>query len=91
MRKTLDNTRSNPINALGADEDGKIRVYMCLTDYECELGLANCGHSVYPTLELCLELRQCANQCGVVRVVIEVEEIVQEPTGYLAEVEDDKK
>ena len=81
MRKTLDNARANPIEALGAYEDGKIRGYMCLTDYECEMGLAACGHSIYQTLELCLELRQCADQCGIVKVAIEAEDIVQEPTG----------
>ena len=33
------------------NEDGSVIVYMCGTDWECEVGMASGGNTVYPSVE----------------------------------------
>lgn len=53
--------------------------YMCLTDFECELGAAKGGNGVYPSIEDLRENRKCVDQCGIAKVKVECVEIIQEP------------
>ena len=53
--------------------------YMCKTDFECELGLAEGGNIVYPSVENLKKYKKCWDLCGVVKVeVLFVEEVVPE-------------
>lgn len=56
-----------------------IEGYMCLTDYECELGVASGGIAVYSSLEDVLATRRCTKECGVVKVAVSFIEVVLEP------------
>ena len=63
-------------------EEGKDYVlgYMCLIDFECELGGAADGNHIYPSVEECREGRKCTEQCGIVEVKVEATRIVQKGT-----------
>lgn len=62
-------------------EDGEDFVigYMCLTDFECEIGAACGGNSVYPSVEDIRKHRRCVETCGIVEVEVRARRIVQEP------------
>ncbi len=50
--------------------------YMCGVDFQHELGCAQGGNIVYPSVKDLMENRPCAEQCGVVQVKIELGEWV---------------
>lgn len=54
--------------------------YMCLVDYECELGCADDGNKIFPSIEDCREYRGCTDACGIVEVEVRARKIVQEPS-----------
>lgn len=56
---------------------GEVHGYMCLVDFECELGAARGGNTVYPSIEDCRRHRKCVASCGIVKVAIRALEIVQ--------------
>lgn len=56
--------------------------YMCLVDFECELGFADCGNVVYPSVESLKERRKCFEGCGIVKVAVKTVEIVQAAKDY---------
>jgi len=65
--------------ALGAeDQAGVVYGYMCMTDFECEIGMACGGNIVYPSLEDIKKERKCLDQCGIVKVAVVAVEIIQE-------------
>ena len=43
-------------------------LYMCLTDYVCELGEASGGTPVYASIEDLKATRSCVSECGIVAV-----------------------
>lgn len=49
---------------------GGMKVFMCMVDYEVELGSAAGGASVYSSLEDLVENRPCVFDCGVMEVEI---------------------
>lgn len=53
--------------------------YMCLIDFECELGAALGGNTIYPDIEDCIERRKCTDHCGIVEVEVRARRIVREP------------
>ena len=61
------------------DTPGEVHGYMCLVDFECELGSAEGGNRIYPSIEDCRERRKCVSSCGIVKVAVRALEIVQEP------------
>jgi hypothetical protein len=67
---------------MGRENDGDKHVtgYMCLVDFECEIGLASGGNIVYPSIEECREGRKCVGGCGIVEVEIRATRVVQEPS-----------
>lgn len=63
--------------AFGCDESGVIG-YMCLTDFEHELGCAKGGNVIYPSESDLRENCRCIPQCGVVKVKVIGVEVLQE-------------
>lgn len=53
--------------------------YMCLTDFEHELGCAMGGNTVYPSERNLRVNCRCIPQCGAVEVKVIGTEILQEP------------
>lgn len=54
--------------------------YLCGTDFEIELRECPTGARIYPTLEdLKEEAGKCLDECGIVKVRIDLVEWVQEP------------
>jgi len=62
-----------------ADEDGVTIGYMDMTDFEFELGMAQSGNVVYPSVEDVLRHRKCASECGIVEVEVKFRRVVMEP------------
>ena len=52
--------------------------YMCLTDFECELGMACGGNTVYPSERNLRKHRKCVPECGIAKVEVIGLEIIQE-------------
>lgn len=61
-------------------EDDFATGYMCLVDFECEIGMASGGNVIFPSIEDCRENRKCVSSCGIVEVEVRARRIVQEPT-----------
>ena len=59
-------------------EDQHEELYMCKVDFECELGLAAGGNMVYSSVEDLKECRPCVKECGIVKVRVELVDVVQE-------------
>lgn len=55
--------------------------YMCLTDFECELGAASGGNVVYPSVDDLRANRRCVDGCGIAEVKIIGVRVVQEAKG----------
>lgn len=53
-------------------------LYMCKTDFDHELGNAAGGVKVYSSLEDLAASRPCVTECGIVKVRVEVVEIVKD-------------
>ena len=56
--------------------------YMCLTDFECELGLASGGNTVHPSVEDLQKRRACVSGCGIVEVKVLFSRVVLPPKDY---------
>jgi hypothetical protein len=54
--------------------------YMDYTDFCHELGEASGGNEIFPSLNETLEFNPCAKHCGVVKVKIELVEVVNPPS-----------
>ena len=65
-----------PFGRRNPDDDFVIG-YMDLIDFECELGCASDGNTVYPTIEDLKQARPCVEQCGIVEVEVRFRRIVQ--------------
>ncbi len=52
--------------------------YMCKVGFDWELGHAIGGNKIYPSVEDLKENCRCVEECGIVKVRIELEEVVQE-------------
>jgi len=63
------------ISAVWAEDDGGVIGYMCLTDWEVELGGAMGGNTVHPTPD---EVK-CGPGCGVVEVRVYFSRLVSPP------------
>jgi hypothetical protein len=76
MSETTDLPQST-----NAEEGGAERGYMCLIDWEWELGAASGGNRVYPSVEDLLRCHTCADACGVVEVEVRITRLVSAGTG----------
>lgn len=45
-------------------------LYMCKTDFECELGRASGGNTVFPSIEDAKKRLKCWEGCGIVEVKV---------------------
>jgi len=63
-----------------AEPDGEVIGYMCRTDFECELGAASGGNTIYPSVEDLKRYKPCAESCGVVEVEVRYRRIVEPGT-----------
>lgn len=59
---------ADPIHSMNAEDDGTVIGYMCTTDWECELGAAQGGNTIFASMEDALETLNCARGCGIVEV-----------------------
>lgn len=66
-----------PTIPMFAEGEDAAHGFMCLTDFECELGNADGGSTVYSTVEELRERRPCVAGCGIVKVEVRALEIVQ--------------
>lgn len=61
-------------------EDGPVTGYMCLIDWECELGAACDGTCVYPSEADLRACRSCVEECGIVEVEVRIRRVVHPGT-----------
>ena len=61
------------------EEGYSVTGYMCLTDFECELGMACGGNTVYPSENNLRKYRKCVPQCGIAKVKVVGIDVLQEP------------
>jgi len=52
--------------------------FMCLTDWQWELGEALGGNMVYPDLKDLKKHRVCVEDCGIVRVKIVLDKVIRD-------------
>lgn len=50
--------------------------YMCKVDFDWELGEALGGTTIYPSIDDLKSKRPCVFTCGIVKVKVELEEVV---------------
>lgn len=53
-----------------ADENGEVKGFMCMIDWQYELGAAADGNKVYPSIKALKEAHSCAEDCGIVEVAV---------------------
>ena len=52
--------------------------YMDKIDFECEIGLASGGNTIYPSIEDLKEHKKCVSECGIVKVEVKLIEVIEE-------------
>jgi hypothetical protein len=78
LEEYLDPEYPYPMN--GDKNDPKVVTgYMCLTDWDYEIGAAADGDIVYPSIRSLKEDRSCVNSCGIVEVKVMAVKVIQEP------------
>ncbi len=61
---------------LGEEMASKRYGYMCKIDYDYEIGSALGGNKIYPSIKDLARHHTCASSCGIVRVSIELDEVL---------------
>ena len=56
--------------------------YMCQTDWDWEFGEARGGTAVYCSEADLKRERKCVSSCGIVKVKVELVEVVEEGKGF---------
>lgn len=56
---------------------GPVHGFMCLTDWEDEVGSASDGNKVYPSEAALRKARRCTDECGIAEVELRLTRIVQ--------------
>lgn len=56
----------------------KVIGYMCKTDFEHELQESCAGAMIYNDLDDLIESRPCVHECGIVKVEVNLLEVIQE-------------
>lgn len=78
---SAESTKAKTISAMHRedrdDPSSPVIGYMCLVDFQCELGAALGGNTVYPDAEDCRERRGCTDECGIIEVEIRCRRVVQ--------------
>lgn len=60
------------------EDDGGVIGYMCKTDFECEMGGALGGNTIYPDIDDLKRHASCVAECGIVKVKTFAVEVIQE-------------
>jgi hypothetical protein len=71
-----DNTFIRP---MFAEPDGTVLGYMCAIDWECEIGTADGGNKVHPSVESLKAAHTCWEDCGIVEVRVSFSKLVSPP------------
>lgn len=66
------------ISSMWAEEDGSVIGYMCATDWECELGAASGGNTIFPSVGDLKSCKPCVEACGIVEVKVSFRSVVSE-------------
>lgn len=65
-------------------KDSKVG-YMCQTDWDWEIGEALGGTKIYSSANDLKRERKCVENCGIVKVKVELIEVVDEGKGFSSE------
>jgi hypothetical protein len=60
----------------GADETGAVTGFMCLIDWQHEIGQASDGNKVYPSLDALKRHHKMWAECGVVEVEVRAKQVI---------------
>lgn len=52
--------------------------YMCKVDFDFELGEVSSGNLIFPSVEDLKKNMKCVSSCGIVKVKVELEEVIKE-------------
>lgn len=52
--------------------------YMCKTDFDYDARSSSKGTKIYPNEKALREYKSCVDECGIVKVKVSLEEIIQE-------------
>ena len=52
--------------------------YMDKIDFECEIGLAQGGNTIYPTIKDLKKNKKCVEECGIVKVEVKLVKVIEE-------------
>lgn len=61
-----------------AETTGEVIGYMCMIDWEHEIGASADGNRVFPSVEALKARHTCADECGIVEVEVRIKRVVQE-------------
>jgi hypothetical protein len=61
--------------------DGE-ELFMCQTDFDCELGMAAGGTALYASVSDLKRSRQCIDECGIVAVRVQLVRVVELGKSY---------
>jgi len=65
--------------SLWEENDDSVIGYMCMIDYECELGIALGGNRVFPSLKDLKQSHPSWEECGIVEVKILYNKTICDP------------
>lgn len=71
-----------PTTLFSEQEDGSAIGYMCLTDFEYEVGGASGGNRVFPSIDDLKRCKPCVESCGIAEVRITGVSVIQEAKDY---------
>jgi len=77
-RFTFPDSSEHPTPMMG-EPDGSVRGFMCLTDWECEIGAASGGNTVHPSVGDIKRSRRCVDGCGIMEVRMTGVKVIQQP------------
>lgn len=67
--------------SMNAELTGEVRGFMCLIDWQYEIGAAADGNKIYPSADALRRGHSCADDCGIVEVEVRIRRVVSEGTG----------
>jgi hypothetical protein len=62
--------------SMNAEPTGEVIGYMCMIDWELEIGAAADGNKIFPSPSALKKAHGCAEHCGVVEVEVRVRSVV---------------
>lgn len=75
--------QGRPHSCFYEEKDGSGVVgFMCLTDFECEVGGADGGNRVFPSVDDLKRYKPCVKACGIVEVRVVGVRIIEPAKDY---------